>query len=544
MPNPVASVEIKARSNSLDAELRKARAKFHQFGDGVTDDFTRKGKKKGAGGGAMGSLLGNVGANVLGRVEGLFEDSARSVMRYDDALVRLQIQAESTPEAMGAFSKSVRAASNATGMDAEKILGAATAYVTLTGDMKTATASTALWAKVAQATNSNVDDIAKTAAAMTQNLKVTPEEMEATFSALAIEGKKGAIELKDLASQMSTIAPMWAQFDKGTGTRGVRELGAALQIVKRGFGGDAGETVTGLQSLLTSITKHAGKFEAHGVKVFNTDKDGVQSMRDVYSIIDDIGKSDLAKHPEAMIKAFGRVEAYRAYVQLHENKEELHALNAAASDGTAIQRDFGTYMESTAGKISTSLERAKNRMAEVFTPERIDKFAAALSKAVDGFAKLIDYGEKLIGIVDTITQPVGDSDKVDILMSTGEDQSPAAKIKRANELRGQTAAQLDESGLGYTTQQRDAAVAQLMRDATMPSTATLIQASIAGVGGKAAKAGRQSGGLTHGGGDPAVLAELKKISAHTAAGTKVQVGSDTIAKASKEAAAHRRGVKP
>jgi len=293
------------------------------------------------------------------------------------------------------FSNSVNDASRNTGLSRNEILSAASAYVALTGDMDTARASTGTWAKIAQATGSTVSDIAQTAAALSQQMGIGPAQMEETFSALAQQGKAGAIELKDLAGVMSQIAPMWGLFKGGKGVDGVRELGAALQIVKRGFGGDAGETVTGLQGLLVSLQKNAGRFKAHGIKIFDVDKNGKETMRGVFDIVDAISKSDLVKHPDVMEKAFGRVEAYRAYLQLVQNRDVLHKFVDESRDAGLIQRDFDTYMESSSAKLDKSWNAVKLAVAETFTPERIAKFAEAVSGLADKLGPVVDLVGKI-----------------------------------------------------------------------------------------------------------------------------------------------------
>lgn len=340
------------------------------------------------------SILGGVGQGLevalgfqtAGGIAGLADD----VLGYEKALARLQITADATPEAMRMFSGQVEQASRDTGINRNEILSAAAAYVALTGQMDVARASTATWAKIAQATGSTVGDIAQTAAAMSQQMGIGPAEMEATFSALAQQGKAGAIELKDLAGVMAQIAPMWGQFKGGKGLEGVRELGAALQIVKRGFGGEAEQTVTGLQGLLVALQKNAGRFKAHGIRIFDVDKSGKETMRGVFDIVDSIAKSDLVKHPDAMEKAFGRVEAYRAYLQLVQNRDALHKFVDDSRDAGLIQRDFNTYMESSSAKLEKSWNAVKLTVIDLFTPERIQKFADGLESLVREIQPLIE----------------------------------------------------------------------------------------------------------------------------------------------------------
>lgn len=371
--------ERDARRSLKQTEREQARARKQAERDAAR---ARK-QALGAGRSVLGTIKTGLGLGLGLDAAGGITGMVGEVLDYEKALTRLQITASTSPAVMRSFSKTVDEASLSTGIHRNEILSAAAAYVALTGDMDTARASTGTWAKIAQATGATVSDIAQTAAALSQQMGIGPAQMEATFSALAAQGKAGAIELKDLAGVMSQIAPMWAQFKNGRGLEGVRELGAALQVVKRGFGGDAGETVTGLQGLLVALTKNAGRFRQAGIKIFDVDRHGKESMRDVFSIVDAISHSSLVQHPDLLEKAFGRVEAYRAYLQLSQNKELLDKFVREASDTGLIGRDFATYMESSSAKMERSWNEIKLAVISAFTPERIQAFADGLSAAAD-----------------------------------------------------------------------------------------------------------------------------------------------------------------
>lgn len=404
MANPKAEVEISAHSRNLAAKLREARAKFSNFGAELKKNVFGKDI---AGGGhkAAAAVVGGIASTASSAALGFIVDQARATVDFNDKLTRLQITAEATPEAMQAFSASVRQASDATGLSKASILDAGASYVALTGDMATAQSQIGNWAKVAQATNSSIQDISATAAALKQNMKIDPGDTLDAFGILAVQGKKGAIELKDLASQMANIAPQWAMFKGGSGLAGLKQMGAALQIAKRGFGGDASETVTGVQGMLTAFVKNSKRFHEAGVEIFEKDpKTGIKHMRGVFDILDDISKSKLIKDPAKMEKAFGRVEAYRTYLQLGQNRDEMHGLSEDAGNAATIQKDLDTYLQSNAGKTTQAFEQAKNVIMEAFTPGRIETFTGAIVKligvlatAVSTMGALTDLGRHLGG---------------------------------------------------------------------------------------------------------------------------------------------------
>lgn len=391
---PKAEVEISAHSRGLGAKLREARAKFGAFGAELKKRvFGKDLVEKGFFGKAGASMVGNLGANVLGTLGGILAEQGKAALAFEDQLNRLQIAADKTPEEMRAFAAGVRAASNETGVAAEQVLAGAAAYVRLTGDMDGAIAKQRTFARVAQATGSSVGDIAQTAAALKKNLGIGDADTETAFSALAAQGKAGAIELNDLATQMANIAPLWKLFKGGGDLRGLKELGAALQVVKGGFGGDASQTVTGVQSLLVAFQQNGRKIEkAIGKgKVFDVDpKTGAKTMRNVFDIVDAIGKSRLAKDPTLLVKALGRVEAYRAYQQLVQNRAELDRLVDVASDAGLIQRDLQARLDSSAGKTAVAWETAKNKIAEAFTPDRLEAFTGLVVTLTKALAVVAD----------------------------------------------------------------------------------------------------------------------------------------------------------
>ena len=297
---------------------------------------------------------------------------------------------------MAEFRQELSQVSRATGLNRQELLNGAAAYVALTGDAAGATKAMALFGKVSNATGASMADIAATAAAMKSNLGIDPKDFEAAFAALHVQGKAGAVELRELATELAGIAPTFAAFKGGAGVEGLKEMGAALQVLRQGFGSST-EAATGMQALMVSLKKNADKFQKAGVKIYDKDpKTGKKRLRDFSDIVDGIANSKLAKDPTLLQKAFGRDEAVRAYDQLVQNRALLDDLIRQSSDAGAIDRDAATYLASPAGRIAKAWEEVKLKMAEAFTPERIEKFASALEKAVVFAADLVDLIDRIL----------------------------------------------------------------------------------------------------------------------------------------------------
>ena len=254
--------------------------------------------------------------------------------------------------------------------------------------------------RVAQASNASVEDIAGTAAALRDNLKVDPKDFEAAFSSLITQGKAGSIELRDLSQQLSSVAPLMASFKGGTGLSGLNEMGASLQIIRKGFGSSA-EAATGFQALVTSLLKHSDKFQHAGVKLFDV-KDGKKSLKGFHEIMLAIGNSKLVNDPAKMRAAFGSVEALRAFMQLQQNVGVYDQLIEKSHEAGVVQHDLQRYMESDAGRVAKAWNSAKNTLADAFTPERIKLFSDALVEAGKAMAALVGGMAKAVDIVQTV----------------------------------------------------------------------------------------------------------------------------------------------
>lgn len=313
----------------------------------------------------------------------------KNVLDVDRKLTRLGIQAGRSKATMVAFHDTLRDLSDDTGLSTENLTDAAAKFVSLTGNFDQASAGAVVFAKTAQASGASMEDVAAAAASLSNNLGIKKiEDFEKGLSILLTQGKAGAVELRELAGLLPTIAPSFTRFGKD-GAEGLAELGAALQIVRQGFGSGS-EAATGLNALMTALSRNADKFE--GVEFFETGADGVQRFRQFSQIIQDIGDSDLMKSPTKLTKAFGSSEAMRAFMELHKNyatKGGFLDLWQESLSSTAVKDDFAAYMESNAGRIDKAWQRLQNSIARELTPERIESLVAAFELLGRGVAWVV-----------------------------------------------------------------------------------------------------------------------------------------------------------
>ncbi len=382
MANRVLEIVLGANRRKLRKDLRNAKKDIHSFaGD------TRR-KLRSSFRDAFGTIAG------VGSVAGLAA-IGKNVLDVDKKLTRLGIQAGRGKAEMVAFGAGLRELSNETGVSTESLTDAAARFVSLTGDMDSAAAGAEVFAKTAAASGAQLEDVAAAAASLNKNLGIeSVQGFNKGLSVLLEQGKQGAVELKEMAGLLPSLAPSFTQFGK-SGTEGLAELGAALQVVRGGFGSGS-EAATGMNALMTALAKNAGRFK--GVKLFDKDpKTGARHFRQFKDIILDISKSKLMKDPEKLQKAFGSNEARRAFQELAKNYGQFEDLYAKGLASNANEDDFARYMESTAGRIEKAWQRLQNTLAEQITPERIEALASAFEKLADGVEFVVDNLALFVG---------------------------------------------------------------------------------------------------------------------------------------------------
>jgi TP901 family phage tail tape measure protein len=338
--------------------------------------------------GGAATAVGNLISGGLGAISGGLADAATETLNFERNLTRLQIAGGRSAGQMAGLREKISKVSRATSVGRSDLLAGAAAYVRMTGDLTGAEEALDTFGKVSIATGASMDDIASTAAALRQNLKIDPKEFKGAFDVLITQGKAGAIELNELATLMAGVAPTFAKFKGGTGLSGMAELGAAMQVGRQAFG-SASETVTGLRAFATAVTRNASKFKKG--TVFYTDEKGVKRMRSFRDIVDSIGKSDLAKDPEKLQKAFGSDEAQRFFDVISKNRGDLDKLTKEALGSDATNKDAAEYLASPAGKLETAYNALKVSVAEAFSPDLVVGFVNAVAQLAAGLSHAVGF---------------------------------------------------------------------------------------------------------------------------------------------------------
>jgi TP901 family phage tail tape measure protein len=109
-----------------------------------------------------------------------------------------------------------------------------------------------IMAKAATATRDSMDDLGSVAIALKDNLKVGEEGFEGALNMLAYAGKRGQFEIRDMAKWLPALSPSFQALGV-TGKEAVAEIGAALQIARKGAGSND-EAANNFKNFLQKIT--------------------------------------------------------------------------------------------------------------------------------------------------------------------------------------------------------------------------------------------------------------------------------------------------
>lgn len=346
--------------------FKKAETDVKRFADRTSKAMSKVGKA------LTSNLAGLVGVSAL--VIG-----ARDAHAFRTSLLRLSIASKGSLGTLDQMQAKILEVSNATGIAKEEVLKGTASFISLTGDSETAAQSMGLFARVAQATGADIDDVARSGAALSQSMGIAGDDFEQAFSILIASGKAGSVELKDVSRVMAKLSAVSSNFAGGKGVDALAETGAALQLVTRAFGGKAKEGANALEQLMGSMVRAAPKLAKVGVGVFNVDpKTGKKTRKAFADIVTDINNSKLGLDPSKLIEVLGSKEALAAFEQLTKQPGEWESLTRATREATDTADDYAKASKNGAVKITKAWNKLKNTATKFFS-----KITVALAFVID-----------------------------------------------------------------------------------------------------------------------------------------------------------------
>jgi TP901 family phage tail tape measure protein len=417
--NNVAEIVLTASYTALAAALAAAGNLVKSFASGAQASIQKMSlapQNPNKGSSWLPHAVGQVAGNLAMRGIDKLVDEGKAVFDFERKLQRFGIAAKWTDTQLEGLRKATRETSVATGQDATEVLNAARAYADLAGASAASTDKMRVLARVGQASEASGADLAGMMYQLTRSMKVADDQMEDTMGGLINQAKEGAIEAKQMAAEFSGMMPIFARFGV-VGREGAVQLGAMYQVTRDGFD-SASQAATGMIRLMAGFQRHASRFAEGGVQVFKPGSK--KELRDLSDIMEQVKRSPLNKDIEALIKAFGRSEAWRTFELLAEAPERLKELEQAGRANGVVQQDLQRYLASTSGQMDLAMQKVKNAFAEALTPDRIAQIVSGITQMADAIGPLMrsvsfvaDGFERFLGLVQhTKRSLAGDNAKI------------------------------------------------------------------------------------------------------------------------------------
>lgn len=441
------------------------------------------GRGQAGGGGRRGNTLAGAASVFLGNVATKAFDVALS--KGSELLTGAEDVAELANRlsisARGAGEKAVdpaelqkeffQIAQDVRGITGEQAGLAAARFVQMTGDLKTARSSLKDFAVAASASGADMESVAGTTAAISQQFGITdPGQIRDTLAALIYQGKSGAFELKDAADLFPRLAAAGAAFGLDKGIGGVKTLGGLTQIAMTGTG--KGETAaTAVENLLTNLKIKSGDLKQAGVKVFEGGK-----TRDLPSILIEaiakVGGKNVEKKQAGLSQIFGEQgirainpmvskfnDVFRATGSTEKAMQSLRDMinSSISAPGTwaDVVEDSAQAQQANSARMTASMERIKAALSTTLLPKLAD-FAEGLANNDEAFNAVTQALDLLVVAAEAI---------VGVAQMAGIIKAPT-NLQRA-EAEGTKAARADKNAVSIETQaetEKDAAKRQELLD--------------------------------------------------------------------------------
>lgn len=260
--------------------------------------------------------------------------------------------------------------------------------------------------KASTAYTADPTEMANATSAMVLQLGLAANEMEKAYDIMAVGGKMGSFELKDMASQFPGVLAD-AKSLGIEGEKGLASVVAWLQIARRGTA-DASTAANNMSNFMGKIlSPNAIKnFGEAGVDIVNEMKrateEGVDPIEHAVGIINGLTEGQRDKLGELfadkqvtdfLLQATNGIEDYRKI------RDE-----ALAADGT-VEKDFQARLETPGGAIArfeASVENLNIAIGNSLVPA-LTRFAKSVTPMIDGVASFVDANGELVAAVVEIT---------------------------------------------------------------------------------------------------------------------------------------------
>lgn len=257
--------------------------------------------------------LGNRYTSLLTGAAGV--GAAKMAMDHQRRLTRLGIAANRSEKDIHALNEEIYRTAQAPDirLDPGEITSAVEEIMEKTGDFRFAEQNIRNIALAIQATGGAGKDIGGVMAEF-QKMGITDfKSVIESLDILNVQGKEGAFTLQNLAALGPRVITAYTSMGRG-GTQSIRELGAAMQVIRQGTGGPE-QAATAFEALMRTLSdgKKIKMLQKGGVQVFDPAalKQGKEVLRPINELMVEIVKRTRGK--KTLLSEVFDAEAIRAF---------------------------------------------------------------------------------------------------------------------------------------------------------------------------------------------------------------------------------------
>lgn len=295
---------------------------------------------------------------------------AASYKQYADIdrqITNIGITAEASAGDLAGVRKQIEGIAYETAQSSGKVTGGLEVLVAQGRTLKESLDFLPAVARTAAATNASVEDIAKTADSVGSNFKIAGTQMQGAFDILTAGGKAGTFELKEMARYLPSLSPA-ASAVGFTGTKGLADLVAMLQVIRKGSGSSE-EAASSMSNILMKMDsdetrKNFKKFNIDSQKELEkTRKGGGNVIETFMRLINVATKGDAGKIGE-IIKDTEFKRGVLALKQFEGAWERLSATMQKDAPGT-VMRDLPRVTSDARAQIDRMFSAIENRAVQL-----------------------------------------------------------------------------------------------------------------------------------------------------------------------------------